>query len=327
MPASCENDENSLGSSGDTPQLIVSPFVRPPPPYSPEHPHIILDHEKIPSKMADHPPPFPPSANDGCESPEPRGLKGKDGDIFHLAPSAALTLLSRYIELLISTSDNVPLTPPPSNPATPKHQTAVASVYYFGDVGAGTSASGCSDLVDGVQTKSREDSSGCAEATAQPMSVIHHGGVEDSLHYAAISRKFWCKTAPKTPVEEYLFRIHRFCPLSTAVYLAASYYLHRLSAVDHIIQITSFNSHRLVLAALRVAAKTHEDLSWPHQRFSKVGGLSELELSRLEISFCFLMDFELKVDCATLETHVEMLRKCVETQVMLGKDGLATSLQ
>lgn len=42
--------------------------------------------------------------------------------------------------------------------------------------------------------------------------------------------------------------------------------------------------------------KALEDLSWPHGRFAKVGGISEAELARLEIGFCFLMDFGLKVD-------------------------------
>lgn len=120
-------------------------------------------------------------------------------------------------------------------------------------------------------------------------------------------------------------RIHRFCPLSTAVYLAASYYLHRLSVTDRIIPLTRLNAHRLVLAALRIAAKTLEDLSYPHSRFAKVGGLTDLDLSRLEVSFCFLMDFELKVDRAMLESHVEILRNSVEAQVMLGKDALVPS--
>ena len=33
--------------------------------------------------------------------------------------------------------------------------------------------------------------------------------------------------------------------------------------------------------------------SYPHARIAKVGGVSELELARLEISFCFLAVFEL----------------------------------
>lgn len=72
--------------------------------------------------------------------------------------------------------------------------------------------------------------------------------------------------------------------MSTAVYLAASVYLHRLAIVDRVLPITRFNVHRLVLAALRVSSKAMEDLSHSHKRFAKVGGLSETELARLEVS-------------------------------------------
>lgn len=113
-------------------------------------------------------------------------------------------------------------------------------------------------------------------------------------------------------------RIQRFCPLSTAVYLAASYYLHRLAITDRIIPLTHLNVHRLVVAALRIAAKTLEDKSYRHIRFAKVGGLNDLELSRLEVSFCFLMDFELKVDRAMLQSHADFLRGNVEAQAVLG---------
>ena len=105
--------------------------------------------------------------------------------------------------------------------------------------------------------------------------------------------------------------LHRFCPLSTAVYLAASHYLHRLSH-SKIIPVTRLNAHRLVLAAVRIAAKTLEDLSYAHARFARVGGLADLELQRLEVSFCFLMDFELRVDRAMMEEVVGVMRAAVE---------------
>lgn len=84
--------------------------------------------------------------------------------------------------------------------------------------------------------------------------------------------------------------------MSTAVYLATSLYIHKLAVVEHIVPVTGRNVHRLVLAGLRVAMKALEDLSYPHRRFAKVGGVSERELGRLEVGFCFLMSFELRVD-------------------------------
>lgn len=53
--------------------------------------------------------------------------------------------------------------------------------------------------------------------------------------------------------------------------------------------------------------KALEDLSWPHGRFAKVGGITEAELARLEIGFCFLMDFGLKVDERMLTDEAQHL--------------------
>ncbi|KAF8252855.1 cyclin-domain-containing protein [Wilcoxina mikolae CBS 423.85] len=297
---------------------MTSPFTSPPPPYSPEHPHVILDHEKVPAIMADLPPPLCEIGAE--ESPKPRGLRGKDGDIFHLTPSAALTLLARYVELLVSMTGDLLPTPPPSNPNTPSgtytERRNSEGGYYFGPPN-------CQN-VDGIRIRSPMTSPACEVRfdCREASKVIHHGGVDDTTHYGTIARKFWSKSAPEIPIEDYLFRIQRFCPLSTAVYLAASYYLHRLAISDQILPLTRLNVHRLLLAALRIAAKTLEDLSYPHTRFAKVGGLSDLELSKLEVSFCFLMDFELKVDRAMLQCHADLLRRSVEAQAMLGKDGL-----
>ncbi|KAA8895506.1 cyclin-domain-containing protein [Sphaerosporella brunnea] len=303
---------------------MTSPFASPPPPYSPEHPHIILDHEKLSTAMTDLPPQLP------SDSPKPRGLRGKDGDIFHLAPSAALTLLARYVELLVSITGDIPPTPPLSTSTTPggdqcsspcsarskssERRKSGASHYFC--------AAATAEGVDGVRIKAPITPPDSESDECEGTSIIHHGGVDDRMHYGTIARKFWSKAAPEIPIEEYLFRIHRFCPLSTAVYLAASFYLHRIAVIGRIVPLTRLNAHRLVLAALRVAAKTLEDLSYAQSRFAKVGGLNDLELSRLEVSFCFLMDFELKVDRAMLESHVEVLRNSVEAQVMMGKDGL-----
>jgi hypothetical protein len=49
--------------------------------------------------------------------------------------------------------------------------------------------------------------------------------------------------------------------------------------------------------------KALEDLSYPHAKIARVGGVTEAELARLEISFCFLTNFELVVRGDTLGSH------------------------
>ena len=54
--------------------------------------------------------------------------------------------------------------------------------------------------------------------------------------------------------------------------------------------------------------KALEDLSYPHTRFAKVGGVSEPELGRLEVSFCFVTNFDLKVTSEMLLAHTIAMR-------------------
>ena len=90
-------------------------------------------------------------------------------------------------------------------------------------------------------------------------------------------------------------RLHKYCPHSPGVYLAAAAYIHRLCVADPIVPATSKTVHRLTLTAIRVASKVLDDNKWSQDRIAKVGGTSRKELQNLEVNLCFLLDFELFV--------------------------------
>ena len=129
-----------------------------------------------------------------------------------------------------------------------------------------------------------------------------------NLQHGFIVRKFYSKKPPPISLEEYLLRVHKFCPMSTGVYLATSLYIHRLAVIERIIPVTARNAHRLVLAGLRVSMKKLEDQKYGHSRFARVGGVSEAELGKLEVSFCFLTSFDLKANQQMLTEHAKAVR-------------------
>lgn len=160
--------------------------------------------------------------------------------------------------------------------------------------------------IDGV--KLRADVAAKRSPPPTPYIVVGADSQPLNLQHGAITRKFYSKNEPPISINQYLVRLHQFCPMSSAVYLATSLYIHRLAVEERVIPVTRRNAHRLVLAGLRVAMKALEDLSYPHTKFAKVGGVSEGELARLEISFCFLTGFELVVGEELLQGHWEALR-------------------
>ena len=267
-------------------------------------------------------PPLPrppsPSADIGAASSQVRTqpkfktppLLG-DIDIFVLSPVAALELLCRSIDNLMELNADIPPTPPSKLLISPQ----------LSGLGPGKENIALQiqeeNCCRSVQDRSEIDRSDVAvekpaEGPGAPKSELLYtnGSTMEQSHEQpyAVARKFYSRKAPPIGIKEYLLRMHKFCPTSTAVYLSTSLYIHRLATVDKIIPVNPRNVHRLVLAGLRVTMKALEDLSYPHRRFAKVGGVTELELRRLEISFCFITNFDFMVSSAMLSRHAKSIR-------------------
>ncbi|KAL4869978.1 hypothetical protein BDV12DRAFT_166767 [Aspergillus spectabilis] len=201
-------------------------------------------------------------------------------DVFDISPDTALGLLCVAMDKLETTLN-------------------IDTLHTQGNDTPGlTSRSG---LTSGEDTPTRVTELHFAPTGEDPLG-------RDLMQQSVLSKRFLSKREPPITLKEYLMRLHRYCPLSTGVYLATSLYITRMASIDRIISVNRKNVHRLVLAGLRVAMKTLEDLSYSHSRVAKVGGVTERELSRLEISFCFLADFELRVDKQMLVDQARLLQ-------------------
>lgn len=117
-----------------------------------------------------------------------------------------------------------------------------------------------------------------------------------ALQKLSISRRFLSKVPPPISTWKYLQRLHNYCPSSTAVYLTAAVYIYRLCIIFQTIPVSSISVHRLILACFRVASKSLEDINHDQKRFASIGGISAVDLYRLEIALLFTLDFNLKID-------------------------------
>lgn len=292
--------------------------------HTPEHSDCLTPSSSVQqgSPHPELPAPPQPSTDRGVAPTVARAGEAEDSipidgeiDIFHLSPVAALKMLCSNIEALVCMTGDIPPTPPISQGTTPNLQMMQAEkesvARHKADWARGQPRqhrySDAAEDIDGVLLK--KTPIGSPEAAAsEPLHIIGSNMEALNIQHGAITRKFYSKKPPPIPLEEYLLRLHRYCPMSTAVYIATSLYIHKLAVIERIIPVTGRNVHRLLLAGLRVAMKALEDLSYPHRRFAKVGGVSESELGRLEVSFCFLTNFELKVDETMLSRQATAIR-------------------
>ncbi|EON66063.1 hypothetical protein W97_05306 [Coniosporium apollinis CBS 100218] len=230
-----------------------------------------------------------------------------------IAPETAMKMFCRSLQALALVSGDIPPTPPISRPGTPRSRQAWIEGRVRSTSRPATpvpshdiEAPSFRDVVVGSpEAHMSEPFPGDIGADAEP----------ERVQQQAIARRFFSKRPANVALNDYLIRLQRYCPMSTAVWLAAGVYIYKLSVVEKLVPITNRTLHRLVLASLRVAMKALEDLRYHHERFAGVGGVSVRELKVLEISLCYLLDFDLQVNSETLYSKNLSLQKAAQRAV------------
>eukprot|EP01061_Rhynchopus_euleeides_P002511 TRINITY_DN11918_c0_g2_i1.p2 TRINITY_DN11918_c0_g2~~TRINITY_DN11918_c0_g2_i1.p2 ORF type:complete len:165 (+),score=74.08 TRINITY_DN11918_c0_g2_i1:505-999(+) len=112
---------------------------------------------------------------------------------------------------------------------------------------------------------------------------------------------------PAISIEEYLARwvVHTGC--DTEVLVIAVIYIDRLCTRTGM-QITTTNVHRMLLASLVVATKWQQDRVHANTHYAAVGGVTNAELSRLEVNFLNSLEWETHVEASLLTKYVKQFR-------------------
>lgn len=247
------------------------------------------------------PPSAPNPAGDAGVLPEFGSLSLQDApsppaeteelDVLTMSRETAMKLIARSIVALANAAGDVPATPPLSRPGTPGGKENLLRSHR-------RTASRPATPIPAEKEQHQPTELAPPEAHHDEPVTIHDigaGAQPESVQRANMARKFFSKSIPKVGVEEYMNRIQKYCPLSTAVWLAAGSYMLRLCVVDRSVPLTFRTMHRLILACALVAMKALEDHRWPQKRFAAVGGVDEASLSRLELCVEFLLSFDVQI--------------------------------
>ncbi|KAF2484906.1 cyclin-domain-containing protein [Neohortaea acidophila] len=275
-----ENGSAAVTGAGDV--------ASPPPPRS----HSTPPPPPDPSKDA---PLLTSNGKDEPANDEPLRLESENWDITSISALAAVRMLIQALEPLAEATGNIPPTPPVSRPVTPRKEPSDPLLRRL----SSPDASGAPPITIGSP-----------EAPPyEAIPILSPNAPDATVQHAAVARRFFSKVAPAFSLTEYLLRIHKYCPHSPGVYLAAAAYCHRLCVSDLMVPATSRTVHRLALAAIRVSAKALEDNKWAQDRMAKVGGVSKPQLMNLEVALCFLLDFDLGVDAGMLARRMFLLQQ------------------
>jgi len=106
---------------------------------------------------------------------------------------------------------------------------------------------------------------------------------------------FHSRDPPDISVREYVYRIYEHADISMEVMGASMVYMGRLLQSSHI-PCNRLTVHRLIISAIILAVKFIEDAVIRNAFFVYIGGLSILELNRMEVEFLKKIDYRLWID-------------------------------
>mmetsp|Transcript_18434 Transcript_18434/g.25524 ORF Transcript_18434/g.25524 Transcript_18434/m.25524 type:complete len:215 (-) Transcript_18434:83-727(-) len=127
--------------------------------------------------------------------------------------------------------------------------------------------------------------------------------------------RFHSVSVPDIPLQKYLKRISRYTDCNVETLVCAVMYLLRVSRRSEIM-ITSLSVHRLLITSIVIAMKYVEDECFTNRYMAKVGGVSLVELNRLEVSFLKKLDFSLHIAPENFEQFCTEICR-LDAQIMM----------
>lgn len=106
---------------------------------------------------------------------------------------------------------------------------------------------------------------------------------------------FQSVSAPKISIADYIKRIRKYFMCSNECFVLALVFIDRICQKHPYITMCSLTAHRLVMTAVLIAAKLHDDVYYSNKYYARVGGLSLEETNGLEAAMLDLLDWNISV--------------------------------
>lgn len=125
---------------------------------------------------------------------------------------------------------------------------------------------------------------------------------------------FHALQVPPISVADYVCRIGTYTYCSPECYITAMVYLDRFLSANSRVPLTSLNVHRLLITAVLLAIKARDDAYYSNAYYASIGGISNVELNKLELTFLELIDYRLFVHQSEFNTYKDRLLSYVHAQ-------------
>lgn len=117
---------------------------------------------------------------------------------------------------------------------------------------------------------------------------------------------------PGVGVCHYLVRLLECMECSAKCFIVAFVYIDRFMCKNKKCHLNGFNVHRMFLAAIVVASKVLEDEQFSNADIARIGGVSGLEMNKLEAQLVTSLDWRLQVSPRECGDCIGLLRMRAE---------------
>ncbi|KAJ9438962.1 hypothetical protein DIPPA_15014 [Diplonema papillatum] len=121
--------------------------------------------------------------------------------------------------------------------------------------------------------------------------------------------RFHNKAAPAITIAQYFERISGFCEASDEVYVIACVLMDRLASRQAPLKLDRFNTYRILVVCVLIAAKLHDDTYYSNEYYAKIAGLSLTALDELEQTVLLALSFDLYVSREEYEHYLDSLSR------------------
>lgn len=119
---------------------------------------------------------------------------------------------------------------------------------------------------------------------------------------------FHAASVPGITIANYLRRFKQFSLCSDSCYVLAFIYIDRLLQNNASFALSRRSVHRVLLTALLLAIKFHDDVYYTNLYYAQVGGIQLDELNRLEKEMLGLLHFDLHVQPQLYYTYLDQIQ-------------------
>lgn len=129
-----------------------------------------------------------------------------------------------------------------------------------------------------------------------------HRGLDGRVSINETTSKFQCSYPPVISILSYLQRLRKYSNCSDSCFVVLLIYVDRIIESRRI-TLTCLNVHRVILTAVLISSKFHDDIFYNNAFYAKLGGISAPEMNILEIEFLKMINFSLFVDSVAYEKY------------------------